>query len=228
MAIVPTQEDEDPFALARLESPAIKEGQMPAFEATMPGMSVMTLDVPSVQSKDSWHSFLNMLTLADGMVVLRLHDTTDYDEEGYLYNSSFLSEVYEMCDSRPMFIVCVCKGPVRATMMTFPAISQVVLASKDATFGFPDFALDKVHPITSLALRKRLSDHVQKRLFLVGETLSANEAQRFGLVDFVGEEETVENEVCRLIYRNCSPTTNYYMYKPEMTDAMEGRDEAED
>jgi len=45
-----------------------------------------------------------------------------YDAGGYLYNSDFLSEVYEVMDSRPMFCVCVCKGPIRAAMMFFPSI----------------------------------------------------------------------------------------------------------
>jgi hypothetical protein len=218
---------EDPFAGAR-GTLAVKSGEMPAFQATTPGMSVITLEVPSIQSKDAWYGFLNMLTVADGMVILRPSDTADYDAGGYLYNSDFLSEVYEVTDSRPMFIVCVCKGPLRASMNFFPAISQLVLATKDATFGFPDVALDLVHSCTSLAMRKRVTDAVQKRLFLVGDTIDAQDAQRIGLADFVGTEETVENEVCRLIYRNCSPVTSIYMYKPDMAAALDAKEALED
>jgi enoyl-CoA hydratase/carnithine racemase len=225
-SIVPAGE-EDPFAAVRGQI-NVKAGEMPAFQATTPGMSVITLEVPSVQSKDAWYNFLNMLTVADGMVILRPSDAADYDGGGYLYNSDFLSEVYEVMDSRPMFMVCVCKGPIRASMMFFPCMSQLVLATKDATFGFPDVALDRVHSCTSLAMRKRCTDAVQKRLFLVGDTVDATDAQRIGLADFVGTEETVENEVCRLIYRNCSPVTSYYMYKPDMATALEAKEELED
>ncbi|CAE8599639.1 unnamed protein product [Polarella glacialis] len=200
---------------------------LPAFKADIPGMSVMTLDVPSVQSKDAWNSFLQLLSLADGMVILRLNDVADLDEEGYLAHSPFLAEVYEVVDSRPMFVVCVCKGPIRASMMMLVAISQLVLATKEATFGFPNYRHDQ-HPITSVALKKRISEQVHRRLALVGNALDACEAQRLGLVDFVGEEESVENEISRLIYRNCSPSKQYFMYKPDLVKAMREKEEAED
>lgn len=197
---------------------------LPAFQATTPGMSVMTLEVPSVQSKEAWNAFLEMLSLSDGLVILRLEDKADFDEEGYLHRSPLLSQIFELVDSRPMFIICVCKGPVRSSMMFFPGIASLVLATKDATFGFPDFAQGKTCEFASVALRKRLTDVVQRRLFLVGDSLDAYEAQRLGLVDFVGDDETVENEICRLIYRNCSPKTQYFMHKPDMVEALAGKE----
>merc|ERR1719373_1239132 len=105
-----------------------------------------------------------------------------------------------------MFIVCVCKGPVRASMMTFPALATAVLATKDASFGFPPQMSDKVSPVTNVALQRRITDVVLRRMTLVGDVVDACEAQRFGLVDFVGDEATVEREVARLVYRNCSPS----------------------
>lgn len=219
-------EEEDPFAEARGELD-IRKGDFPAFKATTPGMSVTTIDVPSVQNRDAWHAFLNTLCLADGMVILRPDDKAEYDEDGYLYKSEFLSEVHEITDSRPMFIVCVCKGPLRGAMVLFAAISTLVLATKDATFGFPDHRKDSLNTSLHPALKKRLTEQTLRRLLLVGDTLDAVEAQRFGLVDFIGDEETVENEVCRLIYRNCSAVTACYMYKPDMLRALEAREAEE-
>merc|ERR1712050_199446 len=124
-------------------------------------------DVPSLQSRAGWASFLQLLSLADGIVVLRLSDSAEYDAEGYLTQSEFLSEVYEIVDSRPMFIVSVCKGPIRASMTTFLGISTVVLASKEATFGFPAQQADKVNPMAEVAFKKRLTECVYRRLTLV-------------------------------------------------------------
>eukprot|EP00931_Biecheleriopsis_adriatica_P091510 TRINITY_DN65399_c0_g1_i1.p1 TRINITY_DN65399_c0_g1~~TRINITY_DN65399_c0_g1_i1.p1 ORF type:complete len:243 (+),score=65.71 TRINITY_DN65399_c0_g1_i1:47-730(+) len=216
---------EDPFAGVASEQVTVKGG-LPAFKADVPGMSVMTLEVPSVQSKDAWNSFLQLLSLADGMVVLRLADAAAHDQEEYLAKSPLLSEVYEIVESRPMFIVSICKGPVRASLMTFPAISQVVLATHDASFGLPQYRHD-LHPITPIALKKRMMEQAARRLQLLGDAISANEAQRLGLVDFVGDEVTVENELCRLIYRNCSPSTQYFMYKPDLIKAMREKEEAD-
>merc|ERR1719188_439027 len=112
--------------------------------------------------------------------------------------------------------------------MIMAGISSIVLATKDATFGFPDFAQNKVSPMVTLALQKRMTDAFMKRMTLVGDSIGAVEAQRVGLVDFVGDEETVENEVCRLIYRHCSPQTGIYMYKNDMIAAMKTKEAAED
>lgn len=186
-------------ALAKSEDPKLD----PPALVVSPGLSCTTLDVPSVQSKAGWASLLQLLSLADGMVVLRLRDTGVCDKDGYLAQSEFLSEVFEVVDSRPMFIVCVCTGPVRASMMAFVAMSTAVLATTEASFGFPS---DEVHPITQVALRRRLAEVVLRRLTLVGDTVSAVEAQRLGLVDFVAGPAAVEGEVARLVYRNCAPT----------------------
>merc|ERR1719277_1928275 len=110
--------------------------------------------------------------------------------------------------------------------MFFTGIASLVLATSDSTFGFPDCAQAKTSEFVAVSLKKRLTDTVQRRLFLVGDTIDAYEAQRFGIVDFVGDEETVENEVCRLIYRNCSPKTQYFVNKRDMVDAMNTKEAA--
>eukprot|EP00930_Biecheleria_cincta_P043780 TRINITY_DN30051_c0_g1_i1.p1 TRINITY_DN30051_c0_g1~~TRINITY_DN30051_c0_g1_i1.p1 ORF type:complete len:224 (-),score=49.69 TRINITY_DN30051_c0_g1_i1:126-797(-) len=215
---------EDPFVGVRADIDA-KKGDERAYEATVPGMSVTTLEVPSVQSKDAWNSFLQLLSLADGMVILRMSDAAAVGEEGYLAKSPFLAEVFEVVESRPMFIVCVCKGPVRSSLMTMPAISQLVLATDTASFGLPKNRHD-LNPITGIAMKKRVTEQVHRRLELLGDPIGAVEAQRLGLVDFVGTEETVENEICRLIYRNCSPSKQYFMYKPDMVKILKEKEEA--
>merc|ERR1719247_46262 len=112
-----------------------------------------------------------------------------------------------------MKIICVCKGPLRSNMMIFPALAKLALATSDATFGFPEIQSDIVSPAVIRAMKRRVPDQVQRRLMLVGDTVDALEAQRFGLVDFVGSEETVENEVARLIFKLCSPKVTYMMNK---------------
>jgi len=203
-----------------LPSGAVKSGL--GFEATVPGMSCTTLNVPSVQDRDGWNSFLHMMSIADGMVVLRPSDSAEYDSEGYLANSHLLPELLEITDSRPMFIVCVCKGPLRSSMMMLPAVSQIVLATSDATFGFPEFQAESVHGVVAISMERRVTKQVCRRMMLVGDTVTATEAQRFGLVDFVGtDDEAVENEVCRLIYRNCRPTAQTLVYNTDLLAAMQ-------
>eukprot|EP00434_Breviolum_minutum_P033292 symbB.v1.2.029456.t1/scaffold3157.1/size62199/2 len=69
-------------------------GQLPAFKVDSSGLTCMTLEVPSVQSKDAWNSFLQLLSLADGIVILRIADDAEHDQEGYLSKSPLLAEAH--------------------------------------------------------------------------------------------------------------------------------------
>lgn len=164
---------------------------------------------------------MHTLTIADGLVILRPDNPADADEDGYFHLSDFIKEVVEITVARPIPIVCVIKGPLRASMMIMSAISGIVLATKNATFGFPDHCKHSMSPHVVEGLKKRVNGQMLDRMFKVGDIIDAFEAQRFGIVDFVGDEESVENEVSRLIYKNCSPKTTYYMYQPDIIKAME-------
>jgi len=203
----------------------VRPGMVPT---TVPGMPVSTIEVPSTQSVAGWWNFLQQLSIATGVVILRPSCIDEMDKEGYLFNSDFLSEVYEVIDNRPMFIISVIKGPIRSAMMMFPAISSLVLATPESTFGFPESTSDSITAPVNMAMKKRINEQVLRRLMLVGDTIDAAEAQRFGLVDYIGNETHLENEVARMIYKNCSPQTQYYMSKPDLLKAMMDEEEEED
>ena len=48
---------------------------------------------------------------------------------------------------------------------------------REASFGLPKYRSD-LHPITEIALKKRLMEKVVRRMQLVGDPLQAEEAQR--------------------------------------------------
>merc|ERR1712037_342340 len=96
------------------------------------------------------------------------------------------------------------------------AFSDISLATPDATFGFPDVRVGAIPAVTSCAMRKRVSDAGIRKLLLTGDVIDAYEAQRIGLVDFVGD---IETELARLIHRNCQPEVTQYMYRPDVEKA---------
>eukprot|EP00490_Sorites_sp_Unknown_P000113 CAMPEP_0114687630 /NCGR_PEP_ID=MMETSP0191-20121206/62709_1 /TAXON_ID=126664 /ORGANISM="Sorites sp." /LENGTH=203 /DNA_ID=CAMNT_0001974383 /DNA_START=48 /DNA_END=660 /DNA_ORIENTATION=- len=192
------------------------EANLPAFKVDMSGLTCMTLEVPSVQSKDAWNSFLQLLSLADGIVILRIADDAEHDQDGYLAKSPMLAEVYEIID-------CL-QGPCAGFAHDIPSVVAASRGNRGCNVRFAKVQND-LHPITSIALKKRLMEKAVRRLQLVGDPIDANEAQRLGLVDFVGSEAAVENEICRLIYRNCSPASQYFMYKSDLVKAMREKEE---
>merc|ERR1712157_383898 len=130
------------------------------------------------------------------------------------------SEICEVADSRPMFIVNLAKGDVRSFMLTLPAMSDIPLATPDATFGLPEVRLGGTPAITACTMRKRVADDGIRKLCMTGESIDAREAQRIGLVDFVGD---VETELARLIFRNCQPQITNVMYKPDCEKAWKAQ-----
>merc|ERR1712061_461369 len=131
---------------------------------TEPGLSITTVEVPALGEAKMWHSFLHQLQMASGMVITRGLGQIMWDKDIYLLMQDMLSEVCEVVDSRPGFHINIAKGDVRSIMMTLPALSDICLATPDATFGFPVVRLGGLPAIQSTALRKRLSDDSIRRL----------------------------------------------------------------
>mmetsp|Transcript_9761 Transcript_9761/g.17620 ORF Transcript_9761/g.17620 Transcript_9761/m.17620 type:complete len:253 (+) Transcript_9761:58-816(+) len=219
---LPAQDD----ILAEFEDPS----GLPEFCERVPGLSCTTINVPSTQSKEAWHNFLHLLSIADGIVVLRPSCTPDFDVDSH-FIGDVLAEALQVVESRPLPIICICKGPIQSTMMMLPAISSVVLASNDASFGFASWSQDdapgsQVRPsdlrsqgishefafpmtlkdqVVRSSMCRRIEENKLMRILLSGQVMDAVEAQRVGLVDFVGTKEDVENELARLVYRRCAP-----------------------
>mmetsp|Transcript_79927 Transcript_79927/g.226080 ORF Transcript_79927/g.226080 Transcript_79927/m.226080 type:complete len:234 (+) Transcript_79927:62-763(+) len=206
---------EDPFRDKRAGLD-LAVGEVPHMTYVEPGLSVTTIEVPAMGEAKFWHNFLHQLQTANGVVVIRGLGQTMWDKDIYNYMNDLWAEICEAADSRPMFIINIAKGECRSLMMTLPALADVSLATPDATFGFPEVRLGGIPAVAACAMRKRVDDGGIRRLITTGETIDAREAQRIGLVDFVGD---VETELARLIFRNCQPQVTNVMYKPDCEKA---------
>mmetsp|Transcript_89812 Transcript_89812/g.187724 ORF Transcript_89812/g.187724 Transcript_89812/m.187724 type:complete len:199 (-) Transcript_89812:175-771(-) len=167
-----------------------------------PGMPVTTIEIPAMGDLKVWHNVIYQLQAASGVVVLRGLGVGSWDKDIYLFMNDIWAEICEIVDARPTFIINIAKGDVRSMQCTLAAISDVSLASPDATFGFPEAKLGGMPAVAAYAMRKRVADGDISRLISTGEPIDAREAQRLGLVDFVGD---VELELTRLLFKNCRP-----------------------
>eukprot|EP00971_Amphidinium_carterae_P033128 652130-Amphidinium_carterae.1 len=125
-------------------------------------------------------------------------------------------EISEDVEARPIFIITVCQGAVRGYQMMLPAFASVCLADPEATFGMPEVRLGAMPAVQTVLLRRRLTEDNIRRLMMSTDPIDAYEAQRVGLVDFVGD---VEMELARLIQKNCQPKTMVQFYKPDLERA---------
>merc|ERR1719450_1538560 len=101
-------------------------------------------------------------------------------------------------------------------MNILPAIADVSLATPNSTFSFPDVRIGASPTIVASAMRKRCTVENVRKLITDGMPIDAREAQRIGLVDFVGD---VETELSRIIFKNCRPKVTNVMYRPDCEKA---------
>lgn len=186
------------------------------------GATVTTIEIPANGEPKLWHHVLQELRLADGMVVLRSVGQASWEQDSYELMVDLWGEIMEVIDTRANFIVHVAAGPVRSLMMILPSLADISLATPGASFGLPEVRVGACPALAMLALKQRLTSKAQNRLLSTGESIGAREAQRIGLVDYVGD---VEAEVERLILKNCRPRRPIPLYRSLNPDLLEGAEE---
>jgi hypothetical protein len=215
--IIPDDDEHmDPLADRRKEM-KLQKGEVPSIVKSNPGMSITTIELPATAKVEHWSNFLHQLQMAEGLVVLRGMGMTFWDNEVYLKQQEMFAELAECVDAREMFIINIAKGDTRSVMMGLLAMSNLSLCTPDATFGFPEARLQMPPSIMACMLEKRVDKDDLERLVKLGHAVDAREAQRVGLVDFVGD---CDAELARLIMRNCKPTKQRFMWKPDVARAL--------
>ncbi|MBN6731262.1 enoyl-CoA hydratase-related protein [Burkholderia multivorans] len=89
-------------------------------------------------------------------------------------------------------------GPARGGGMGLVAVCDLVVATEDTTFAFPEVRLGVVPAVISVPLRRRIPHHALRRLFLTGETFGARHAEQIGLVTSTVTSDGLDGEVFRL------------------------------
>ena len=116
------------------------------------------------------------------------------------------ADLHRALDAHPMPIVSVCSGATRGGGMLFPSISTLVLATEDATFGFPEIRRGGLPGVVSVAAQRRLTKAQCERLMLLGDAFDGAEALRLGFVDKVCRDPS--SEVRRVLGRWSSIDTS--------------------
>ena len=72
---------------------------------------------------------------------------------------------------------------------------DIVLATESATFGYPEVKIGFVPAMVMAILRRNLSEKKSFELITQGFSFSAVDAEKFGLINRVFEDESFEDEV---------------------------------
>nr|BAJ49375.1 enoyl-CoA hydratase [Candidatus Caldarchaeum subterraneum]BAL57031.1 dienoyl-CoA hydratase [uncultured crenarchaeote] len=126
-------------------------------------------------------------------------DIKEHADPGKVYNllNEFERAVRTILAS-PKPVVAAVKGFCMGGGMELVTVCDLVVAGRDASFGQPEITLAHYPPLAAALLPLVIGLRNTYKLLLTGETISADEAHRLGLVTHLVDDEDVEKKASQL------------------------------
>ena len=112
-----------------------------------------------------------------------------------LADAENLMELFASIRKIKIPVVAAVHGRALAGGCGLATACDIVLATKSARFGYPEVKIGFVPAMVMAILRRNLSEKKSFELITQGFDFSAEEAEKFGLVNRVFEDENFEEEV---------------------------------
>jgi methylglutaconyl-CoA hydratase len=125
--------------------------------------------------------------------------TVDYTREQNLRDADALFRMYSRLDTLPFPLVGCVHGAALGGGCGLAAVCDIVIAARDAVFGFTEVRLGIVPAVISPFVVAKIGRSAARELFLTGERFSADRAREIGLVHRVVDADALDDEVARVI-----------------------------
>jgi len=106
-----------------------------------------------------------------------------------------LLELFVLIRSLPIPVVAAVHGRALAGGCGLATSCDIVLASENAQFGYPEVKIGFVPAMVTAILRRNVSEKLAFELLTRGDTIGAREALRIGLINRVFPDDTFADEV---------------------------------
>lgn len=110
-----------------------------------------------------------------------------------------LMELFMVLRQIPVPVVAVVRGKALAGGCGLASACDIVLASTDARFGYPEVKLGFVPAIVTAILRRNVSEKRAFELITRGAEIGAEEARELGFVNHVFPDESFETDVSNYV-----------------------------
>jgi methylglutaconyl-CoA hydratase len=125
--------------------------------------------------------------------------TADYTRAQNLRDAEALARMYSRLDGLPFPLVGCVHGAALGGGSGLAAVCDIVIAARDAVFGFTEVRLGIVPAVISPFVVAKIGQSAARELFLTGARFSAGRAREIGLVHAVVEPGALEDEVRRVL-----------------------------
>jgi methylglutaconyl-CoA hydratase len=125
--------------------------------------------------------------------------TMDWTREENLRDAEALARMYSRLDTLPFPLLGCIQGAALGGGSGLAAVCDIVIAARDAVFGFTEVRLGIVPAVISPFVVAKIGQSAARELFLTGARFSAERAREIGLVHAVVEPAALEDEVRRTV-----------------------------
>ena len=128
-----------------------------------------------------------------------MSSTIRYTESDNIRDARAMAEMFTLLDTLPVPLVCRIHGAAFGGGAGFAAVSDIVVADDQATFGFPEVKLGIVPAIISPFVLAKIGQAAARELFLTGARFPASRAKEIGLVHAVVPASELDMKVAEYI-----------------------------
>ena len=107
------------------------------------------------------------------------------DVNTFLSGASKFAGLLSLLESCSMPIITLCHGATRGGGMLFPSIADVVVATNDASFAFPEVRRGVLPGVVSVPSKRRMSARECRRWMMTGASFDSTMGKSSGFVDAI-------------------------------------------
>lgn len=123
--------------------------------------------------------------------------------EENLADSTHLMELFNMIYKGKKAVIGKIQGHALAGGCGLATVCDISFSVPEAKFGYTEVKIGFVPAIVKVFLLRKIGEGKARELLLTGKIISAQEAQNFGLINFVTSKETIDAEVLDFASKLC-------------------------
>ncbi len=117
----------------------------------------------------------------------------------YASDARTLLELFVLIRNLPVPVVAAVHGRALAGGCGLATSCDIVLASENAQFGYPEVKIGFVPAMVTAILRRNVSEKLAFELLTRGHTISARDALRIGLINRVFGDDSFQDEIAEYL-----------------------------
>ncbi|HEX7172051.1 MAG TPA: enoyl-CoA hydratase-related protein [Candidatus Limnocylindria bacterium] len=197
-----------PFARVTLHRPEVRN----AFNAELIGALRDTFEELATEPPDALRGIVlqgSGPTFCAGADVEWMRAAVGLSLEENERDAAAMQAMFAAIDASPVPVIARVQGAALGGGMGLCAVSDIVVATADATFGFTEVKLGIIPAVISTFVVPKVGESHARALFATGQRFDAARAERIGLVhEVVAGEAALDDRVAALIgeLRSAGPT----------------------